>query len=899
MKDTYDTPTFYPKKKPQTNPFYSNFTQIYFTVGNEQQFQSARAAHSFKNETEFRAPPSEWEHKFAPIIAPSAHTVQDTFRYIFEKTRKGIFVQIRNGALSVFLPFSNAHFINQWHDKVQQPLPDALKQSSRVKPLPQWTANNYLVRYENPSVEGDLGQPALRHMIDSVCREFKMPDCEFFINRRDFPLLKTDGTEPYDAIFGANHPLVSHHYKAHSPIFSMVESDNFADLALPTAEEWERICARDNVFFPCTKRTTPNFVDNFYHWSEKVARVVWRGTNTGPAMGALRISLCELARDNPLFDVGLTGEQERYHIVRDKGALCIDKNKRTLTHLRRAPMSLREQSKFKYVIVMHGHVQAYRLSAQLAMRSVILLVEGKYRMWFEQKLVPWEHYVPVRADLSNLVEQVDWCMNHEARAECIAQNARTFFETHLERRGIMNFVRERIYAARELTPIMYNYPAPRANITADYWRKFHVQYKLPAFQSPVMGSSRSYLNLALQSRAPRAPFKTPKEIFRSNRASIKRVDALRVIKRREDDLLLHEAAVGTFCINALLQKVPNFACTLGYSELQNTLELEFIAGITLSKYHRGNEFMFSTWLGLLQQVCLALAVGQRECFLTHHDVLPWNIILLPLEREKEYDYLVAPNTVWRATTACIPVIIDYERAFAVHEGRALVAEAPFSTFQDAICLLVSSAHEVLKYQRLFTANCDAIISLFNEVLGGEPIYYTPVTTLDELKVFLETAHKAANLAFSNKGKLEARDPMFLFDALGRALGKVPSCCARADAIEHTNYGKVKNVYSLPAEDLPDLFWRCQMQQLWLMCVNGDPARRALVGEKCARAFDLDDCIFTTDKLSLSALAVLNTIEEMQAIGGEFSLTDEEKAKICAKFGALLEARALFRAQIAV
>ena len=31
---------------------------------------------------------------------------------------------------------------------------------------------------------------------------------DLLVNRRDFPLLKTDGTEPYEAIHGAGRPLL-------------------------------------------------------------------------------------------------------------------------------------------------------------------------------------------------------------------------------------------------------------------------------------------------------------------------------------------------------------------------------------------------------------------------------------------------------------------------------------------------------------------------------------------------------------------------------------------------------------------------------------------------------------------------------------------------------------------
>ena len=40
------------------------------------------------------------------------------------------------------------------------------------------------------------------------------------------------------------------------------------------------------------------------------------------------------------------------------------------------------------------------------MGSVILLVDSPYTLWFQDKLKEYEHYVPVKDDLSNLKRQI-------------------------------------------------------------------------------------------------------------------------------------------------------------------------------------------------------------------------------------------------------------------------------------------------------------------------------------------------------------------------------------------------------------------------------------------------------------------------------------------------------------
>jgi hypothetical protein len=52
-------------------------------------------------------------------------------------------------------------------------------------------------------------------------------------------------------------------------------------------------------------------------------------------------------------------------------------------------------------------------------------------MYFYDELIPWKHYVPVKADLSDLQEKIQWAKEHDAMAHEIAENARAFVLTHL------------------------------------------------------------------------------------------------------------------------------------------------------------------------------------------------------------------------------------------------------------------------------------------------------------------------------------------------------------------------------------------------------------------------------------------------------------------------------------
>ncbi|MBN9025858.1 MAG: lipopolysaccharide-modifying protein, partial [Rhizobiales bacterium] len=44
-----------------------------------------------------------------------------------------------------------------------------------------------------------------------------------------------------------------------------------------------------------------------------------------------------------------------------------------------------------------------------------------FRQWFYDEFVPWTHYIPVAADLSDIVEKVEWCRAHDQACREIAE----------------------------------------------------------------------------------------------------------------------------------------------------------------------------------------------------------------------------------------------------------------------------------------------------------------------------------------------------------------------------------------------------------------------------------------------------------------------------------------------
>lgn len=63
--------------------------------------------------------------------------------------------------------------------------------------------------------------------------------------------------------------------------------------------------------------------------------------------------------------------------------------------------------------------------------SLVFKQDSGYYEHFYRKLVPWEHYVPVRSDIADLVERVEWARREDRRAEEMAASAAQFVRNHL------------------------------------------------------------------------------------------------------------------------------------------------------------------------------------------------------------------------------------------------------------------------------------------------------------------------------------------------------------------------------------------------------------------------------------------------------------------------------------
>ena len=200
------------RKVENTNPRYKFFNQTHFTAGDIDQFERYRDASNGCEMKDISMDENVFENVKIPNLDWKKYqnlnplSVRNTFNYIFHKFKKGIFVKIKDGKMRVFLPFSKKNFVNEWHKYIRvspkyKDIYDFLEHIQNLegrkfnpnsvnKFVDSWYSNNCLLRWEFPIREGDTNIPIASDMFKTLCEEREIPDMEFFVNRRDFPLLK-------------------------------------------------------------------------------------------------------------------------------------------------------------------------------------------------------------------------------------------------------------------------------------------------------------------------------------------------------------------------------------------------------------------------------------------------------------------------------------------------------------------------------------------------------------------------------------------------------------------------------------------------------------------------------------------------------------------------------------
>jgi hypothetical protein len=263
----------------------------------------------------------------------------------------------------------------------------------------------------------------LKSSFEYLLEFYQIPDCIFYYFDGDgpiYPMNLEDGFAP--------------------PIFSGTKQSTMNNVIL--------IFNRYNFFRGITPehylldKLTPQLVMDDCEWECKTNKLHWRGQltditfgrprNNSRYMHSPRLRVTELSKYAPgLIDAAIlftdpSSTSEIWDLLVWDVLVQYDLPRTQFF----CPM--REQLRYKYLLCMDGMTCTYPgYFWRLKSNSCVFKVDSPNYEWFYKKLEPWVHYVPVKHDLTDLIENILWAQKNDDEAKKIAQNGKKFAETYL------------------------------------------------------------------------------------------------------------------------------------------------------------------------------------------------------------------------------------------------------------------------------------------------------------------------------------------------------------------------------------------------------------------------------------------------------------------------------------
>lgn len=480
-----------------TNPKYKNFKQFIFTCGDKDDLKKhlikprkkldnlKKNRVSLKNELEyFHNQTLELFQNYPHYKYSSNEDVyRQSLKYLFLKIKFGIYVRIQNNKLTMFVPFNNQDFKNNWSHliKIDNKTWEDYNYKKFIKIYKQ-KPNNNSINFESDKTKWEIDNCVLDtrkkrnyrlinasyyiSLLNEVCKLREISDVEFFINHRDFPVLKKDYTQPYHHLYNSDTVSLEKKYKFKNylPIISMSKRDNFMDILFPTVDDWEIV--NQSIHYGMCRDQYINFEKKIEKdWNQKIPTAIFRGATTDcgydeeTSQRYLIHKISEDWKNNKRYNKDNEIDKEYFLNVDINAGITkvwfndIKLENKNLNFPKQIDVvesiEFLHMSKYKYVINIDGSVTAFRLTAELAYMSVILKVESEYNIWYSKLLKPYIHYIPIKKDFSDLAEKITWCKMNDGQALKIAQNAYEFYRKYINKEFVLDYIQDTLNTIAE------------------------------------------------------------------------------------------------------------------------------------------------------------------------------------------------------------------------------------------------------------------------------------------------------------------------------------------------------------------------------------------------------------------------------------------------------------------
>ncbi|MFG6365484.1 glycosyl transferase family 90 [Schaedlerella sp.] len=150
-------------------------------------------------------------------------------------------------------------------------------------------------------------------------------------------------------------------------------------------------------------------------WTDR--RIVWRGT------------------------IASSDERRWLQIIAEHhpDILCID-DPSLLQKKVYTPMT--ELSKYKYTLDIRGYGWTDRVKILLQLGRPVFLIDRPFQEWYFDGLVPMKHFIPVKEDLSDLIEKYEYMENHPDEYDDMIKAMAEFAERYFAPENILGYLKE-------------------------------------------------------------------------------------------------------------------------------------------------------------------------------------------------------------------------------------------------------------------------------------------------------------------------------------------------------------------------------------------------------------------------------------------------------------------------
>ncbi len=100
-----------------------------------------------------------------------------------------------------------------------------------------------------------------------------------------------------------------------------------------------------------------------------------------------------------------------------------------------------ELAKYKYTLDIRGYGWTDRVKILMQLGRPLFLVDRPYREWYFDMLIPMKHYVPVKEDLSDLVERYEYLETHPDIYNDITMEMGKFVNTYFAPEMVLEYMK--------------------------------------------------------------------------------------------------------------------------------------------------------------------------------------------------------------------------------------------------------------------------------------------------------------------------------------------------------------------------------------------------------------------------------------------------------------------------